>query len=286
MIGSAILEKFDSFLFDCDGVLWHFDHLLPNIKETLEMLCGMDKKVVFVTNNSTKSRAQYKKSMNAYGIQVSEDEIYCSGYVAAHYLKETYPDVKKAYVIGEEGIHEELKVAGVESFGILDKNKEMDQNLFKKIPDREFEDIGAVIVGWDRGFNFYKLCYATLCLQVNPKCHFIATNCDSCDKVTDTRFIPVGGAIVASVEKGTGISPYIAGKPNPYVIDLIIREHKCIKSKMIMVGDRLDTDIQLAINGEIASLLVFSGVTSPSDLEKSSIKPTYTLNQLGDLYKK
>jgi hydroxymethylpyrimidine pyrophosphatase-like HAD family hydrolase len=62
------LDKFDVFLFDCDGVLWSGDHLFPGTVETLEMLRSNGKQVVFVTNNSTKSRADYKKKLEKLGI--------------------------------------------------------------------------------------------------------------------------------------------------------------------------------------------------------------------------
>lgn len=280
---NEIVEKYSSFLFDCDGVLWNFDKLLPGVSDTLSYLRGLGKNVFFVTNNSTKSRKQYAEAFKKYNIQVKEEEIYCSGYLAAQYIKENYSDVKKAYVIGEVGIHEELNNVGINSSGLDDSDKKMDQTLFKNIEEKEVGEYQAVVVGWDRGFNFYKLCYASLCLQLNKDCKFIATNNDSCDKVTEKRFIPVGGSMVSSIEKGTGIKAYIAGKPSPYAIQLIEKDHKVDRKGMLFIGDRLDTDILIAKNSNISSLLVLTGVTSESDLKSSEIIPDYVLATMSDL---
>lgn len=278
-----IVEKFDSFLFDCDGVLWNFDRLLPKVEETLSFLRGLGKNIYFVTNNSTKSRKQYAETFKKYNIQVVEEEIYPSGYLVAQYIKENHSDIKKVYVIGELGIHEELKNIGVKTSGLDDSDKKMDQNLYKSIEEKELEEYQAVVVGWDRGFNFYKLCYASLCLQISKDCKLIATNNDSCDKVTEKRFIPVGGAMVSSIEKGTGIKANIIGKPSPYAIHLIEKDHKSDRKTMIFIGDRLDTDILIAKNSNIASLLVLTGVTKESDLKTSDIKPDYILSSISDL---
>ncbi|KAG9742698.1 hypothetical protein KCU73_g8600, partial [Aureobasidium melanogenum] len=80
------LSKFDVFLFDCDGVLWSGDHLFEGTKETIEMLRSKGKQLVFVTNNSTKSRADYKKKFDSMGIPCKVEEVFGSAYSAAIYI--------------------------------------------------------------------------------------------------------------------------------------------------------------------------------------------------------
>ncbi|KAA6416049.1 MAG: 4-nitrophenylphosphatase [Lasallia pustulata] len=80
------IDQFDVFLFDCDGVLWSGDHLFEGTVDTLEMLRSKGKQLVFVTNNSTKSRADYKKKLDAMGIPAKVDEVFSSSYSAAIYI--------------------------------------------------------------------------------------------------------------------------------------------------------------------------------------------------------
>ncbi|KAG5105125.1 hypothetical protein JHK82_042095 [Glycine max] len=110
-------------LFDCDGVIWKGDELIDGVPQTLEMLRAKGKKLVFVTNNSLKSRSQYAEKFRSLGISVSQDEIFSSSFAAAMYLK--LCDISgigallnvQVYVIGGEGILEELRLAGIAAFG-------------------------------------------------------------------------------------------------------------------------------------------------------------------------
>ncbi|KAL0353334.1 UNVERIFIED_CONTAM: Phosphoglycolate phosphatase 2 [Sesamum angustifolium] len=98
-----LLDSVDAFLFDCDGVIWKGDALIDGVSDTLDTLRALGKKLVFVTNNSTKSRRQYAKKFHSVGISVSEDEIFSSSFAAAMYLKVIdFPKEKKvgAVVVG------------------------------------------------------------------------------------------------------------------------------------------------------------------------------------------
>ncbi|KAK2984250.1 hypothetical protein RJ640_010209 [Escallonia rubra] len=113
-----LFDSVDAFLFDCDGVIWKGDSLIDGVPETLDMLRSKGKKLVFVTNNSTKSRRQYANKFRSLGITVTEDEIFSSSFAAAMFLKVNgFPREKKVYVLGEEGILEELELAGFTGIG-------------------------------------------------------------------------------------------------------------------------------------------------------------------------
>lgn len=113
-----LVNSVDAFLFDCDGVIWKGDKLIDGVPQTLDMLRSLGKKLVFVTNNSTKSRRKYAEKFHSLGIPVNEDEIFSSSFAAAMYLKvNDFPIEKKVYVIGEEGILEELELAGFTALG-------------------------------------------------------------------------------------------------------------------------------------------------------------------------
>ena len=112
---NEFLSKYDDFLFDCDGVLWSGSRLLPNVIETLNLLRSLGKRLIFVTNNSTKSRKAYIGKFAKFGIVVTEDEIFGSAYSAAVYLKDVidFPKDKKVLIVGDTGMEEELKNAGI-----------------------------------------------------------------------------------------------------------------------------------------------------------------------------
>jgi phosphoglycolate phosphatase len=276
------VESYDVFLLDCDGVIYNFDTILPDIVETLDFLrTKLKKKVLFVTNNSTKSRKTNAEMFNKMNIACNEDEVYCSAYLAASFVKEQHR--KHAYVIGEQGICDELESFGVKASGSSKDNAlhVMNESEFRKI---DTGDVDAVVVGWDRSFNFYKLCFASLCLQANDHCLFVATNKDSANKVDEKKFMPVGGCMVACLEKAIGREAYVAGKPSTSVVDKIMKDFQLTdKSRMIMVGDRLDTDILLAMNSGIHSLLVLTGVTENID-NLGDIQPTFVMKSLTDIY--
>lgn len=108
----------EAFIFDCDGVIWRGDTLIDGVPETLDMLRTMGKKLIFVTNNSTKSRKGYQSKFTNLGLTVAPEEIYSSSFAAAAYLDSTsFPKDKKVYVVGEVGVQEELDLLGIKHLG-------------------------------------------------------------------------------------------------------------------------------------------------------------------------
>ena len=113
-----LFEQVEAFIFDCDGVIWKGDSIIPGIPETLDMLRAQGKKLIFVTNNSTKSRKGYQGKFLSLGLNIAPEEIYSSSYAAAAYLEATnFPKDKKIYVVGEIGIQQELDLLGFQHIG-------------------------------------------------------------------------------------------------------------------------------------------------------------------------
>lgn len=281
----ALFDSVDAFLFDCDGVIWKGDKLIEGVPQTLEMLRSKGKKLVFVTNNSTKSRKQYANKFVSLGIPVSQDEIFSSSFAAAMYLKTIdFPRDKKVYVIGEEGILEELELAGYTGLGGPEDGKKTVQLK----PNCLFEhdkSVGAVVVGLDQYINYYKLQYGTLCVRENPGCLFIATNRDAVGHMTDLQEWPGAGCMVAALCGSTQKEPIVVGKPSTFMMDFLLEKFNVSTSRMCMVGDRLDTDILFGQNAGCKTLLVLSGVTTHSDLHDPSnhIQPDYYTTRMSDI---
>ncbi|XP_030472254.2 phosphoglycolate phosphatase 1A, chloroplastic-like [Syzygium oleosum] len=279
-----LIDSVETFIFDCDGVIWKGDSLIDGVPATLDMLRSKGKRLVFVTNNSTKSRKQYGKKFETLGLNVKEEEIFASSFAAAAYLKSiNFPRDKKVYVIGEDGILKELELAGFQYLGGPEdggKKIELKPGYYME----HDEDVGAVVVGFDRYFNYYKVQYATLCIRENPGCLFIATNRDAVTHLTDAQEWAGGGSMVGAISGSTQREPLVVGKPSTFMMDYLANKFGIQKSQICMVGDRLDTDILFGQNGGCKTLLVLSGVTSLSMLQSpdNKIQPDFYTNKISD----
>jgi len=283
----GLLNGAKAFIFDCDGVIWRGDKLIEGIPETIEALRAAGKKLIFVTNNSTKSREGYLKKFLSLGLNISAEEIYSSSYAAAAYLKsKNFPTdgSKKVYVIGEVGIMEELALANIPHFG-GPEDADAKITLGKGVKMAHDADVSAVIVGFDREINYYKIQYATLCIRENEDCEFIATNRDAVTHLTDAQEWAGNGSMVGAIAGSAAREPTTVGKPSTFMLDDIADQFKIDKSEICMVGDRLDTDIMFGQNGGLKTMLVLSGVTREETLlsEENTIQPDLYTSKLADL---
>ena len=282
-----LLDKIDVFIFDCDGVIWRGDSLIDGIPETLEKLRAAGKKMFFVTNNSTKSRAGYKKKFDSLGLDIPAEEIFSSSFAAAAYLEQTKfkESGMKVYIIGEVGICEELDLIDVPWIGGPDDTgKQPEMGPGGKV-DHD-EDVGAVIVGFDRHVNYFKIQNAQLCINENPGCEFIATNLDAVTHLTDAQEWAGNGSMVGAIKGCTGQEPTVVGKPSPLMIDYLEDKLKLDRSRICMVGDRLDTDVLFGTDNGLMAHLVLSGVTSEEKLlsDDNQITPDYYSDTINDFF--
>jgi len=256
---AKLLDNYDTWLFDCDGVLWRGDHLIEGVTEVLDMLRRQNKKVVFVTNNATKSRRSYKSKFDQLGVQAHVDEIYGSAYAAAVYLSSVIklPKTKKVYVIGMSGLEEELRDEGITIIGGTD----LEDNTLEPFDLSKFTldpEVGAVVCGLDTQINYTKLSKAFQYLTRNPGCHFIATNEDS-TYPSSAGLLPGAGSISAPLRYALGQNPVCTGKPASTMLDCVKAKVHFDPKRTIMIGDRLNTDILFGKNGGLTTLLVLTG---------------------------
>ncbi|KAF2192536.1 4-nitrophenylphosphatase [Zopfia rhizophila CBS 207.26] len=284
------LAKFDVFLFDCDGVLWSGDHLFPKVAETIEMLRSKGKQLVFVTNNSTKSRADYKKKFDKMGIPCNVDEVFGSSYSAAVYiaciLKLPAPK-NKVFVLGETGIEQELNVEGVPYICGTDPafRRDIEPEDFTDIANGSAldPDVGIVLSGLDFHLNYLKMATAFQYLQRGAI--FLATNIDSTLPMAHSLF-PGAGSAGAGLAKAFGKEPLSLGKPSQAMMDAVEGKFHFDRSRTCMVGDRMNTDIQFGIEGKLGgTLAVLTGVSKKEDFlaEGAETVPMAYVDQLGDL---
>ncbi|GAC71470.1 p-Nitrophenyl phosphatase [Moesziomyces antarcticus T-34] len=297
-----LLSKYDTFLFDCDGVLWSGDETIAGVVSVLQKLRARGKSVIFVTNNASKSRATYLKKFAGMNIEASLDEVFSSSYASAVYLKRVlnFPADRKVYVIGMHGIEEELDAEGILHCGGTDEedNKFLPALDFTSLQNDEAIDpkVGAVVCGFDMHMSYIKIAKAFKHLtragcegdveagKEGGGCHFILTNDDSTFPAKGGPW-PGAGSLSAPLVFSTKRTPTIVGKPHKPMLDCIIATKQFDPARAIMVGDRLNTDIEFAKAGGIASMLVLTGISTRDEIEGEDAKtvPDYLINSLGDL---
>ncbi|KAJ3089167.1 hypothetical protein HK102_007047 [Quaeritorhiza haematococci] len=252
------LDGLDTILFDCDGVLWQGSKVISGTRDVLDQLRRMGKRIIFVTNNSTKSRAAYSKKFTSLGLEASPEEIFGSAYAAAAYIKNVLklPSDKKLYVCGMKGIEEELTAEGIPFVG-GEAEKDHIGDLSRLDSLKPDDSIGAVLFGMDIDISYTKYAKAFTYLHSNPDCHFLATNDDLTFPAGGTVY-PGTGALLAALKAPLNRSPKVLGKPHQTMLDVIVDKYHLNKERTCMVGDRLDTDIEFGKKGGLKTLLVLT----------------------------
>ena len=261
-----IFSKFDLFLFDLDGVIYTENKPNPYAKETLNILRSNNKKILFITNNPSKSSRLYSLKLKNMGIECSPNEVITSSLATAYYITKRIKNKenKTAYVIGSQSFKGEIKKTGLK---ILSGSRAMNANM--------------VIVGGHNKFNYNEIKIATIAIRQGAK--FIATNRDPFYPSRE-GLIPATGALLSSIETASNSKATIMGKPEKYIFQLCFIKSK-IKNKKstLIIGDGLETDILGGINYGISTALVLGGSTTKKELKKSSLKPDFILKNLNSI---
>ena len=257
---------------------------------SLELLRARGKRVVFVTNNSTKARQDYQKKLTSMGIPSRVDEIFASAYSSAIYIARILrlpAPRNKVFVLGESGIESELREEGVPFLGGTDPalRRDITPEDFQGLADGSLldPDVGVVLAGLDFHVNYLKLSMAYQYLRRGAK--FLATNLDSTLPMSHT-FFPGAGSISVPLINMTGEHPLALGKPSQAMMDAIEGKFQLDRARTCMVGDRMDTDIKFGIQGNLGgTLAVLTGVSTRNDWEKegAEVVPAYYVDKLGDL---
>ncbi|MEW6035236.1 MAG: HAD-IIA family hydrolase [Candidatus Micrarchaeota archaeon] len=243
-------------IFDLDGTLYVGDSPVPGAAKKLAALRGQGLKVLFLTNAAIRSRPGIAKRLDGMGFEAHKEEVYSSAYVLARYIKENHPG-KTVYVVGERGMYEELEELGI------------------KVVE---EGADIVAVGLDRELTYGKIAKALT--NILGGAVLMATNPDP-TYPTEEGPRPGAGAVVAAIENASGRKAHVIGKPNPYTLELIKSEHGLSNEEILIVGDRLDTDIKFARDCRVRSALVLSG--SAKEEEIKEIKPDYVFRTVAEL---
>ncbi|KAG5946474.1 hypothetical protein E4U59_003852 [Claviceps monticola] len=287
---NEFIDKFDTFLFDCDGVLWSGDHVFDGVPETIRMLKARGKRTVFVTNNSTKSRQDYVSKLSNLHIPCETEDVFGSSYSAAFYISRILqlpPGKNKVFVLGEVGVETELTAMGIPCIGGTDEKfrRDVTPEDFKGLADGSLLDpeVGAVLCGLDFHVNYLKLCTGMHYLRNGAV--FLATNTDSTLPMHQSFFMGAGSCL-APLEYSSGRKPLVLGKPSQAMMDAVEGKFQLDRLRTCMIGDRLNTDIKFGVEGKLGGTLhVLTGVHKKEDWDRKDAVavPAYYADRLSDL---
>lgn len=257
-----------TYVFDLDGVIYRGAEPQPHAREAVQALRDAGHCVRFFTNNAAESRDTYVGKLTGMGIPVCADEIMTSSYATALYFSERGALGKTVYRVGEEGMARELTAAGMRV--IYDEEE----------PDAQ---IDFVVVGLDRDFHYRKLARAMRAILNGAE--FIATNRDATFPVESGDLLPGGGSLVAALATAVGREPHLIGKPESYALQKILDQTQSTPDQAIVVGDRLDTDIEAGNRVGAWTVLVLTGVTSREQAEaaEGNLEPDVIIDTLAEL---
>src|SRR3954471_3375622 len=246
----------ECWLSDMDGVLVREEHALPGAAEFLARLIERDRRWLVLTNNSIFTPRDLSARLAPSGLNIPEEMIWTSALATAAFLDDQLPG-GSAYVIGEAGVTTALHEVGY--------------TLTERDPD-------FVVLGETRTYSFEAITRAIRLIEKGAR--FIATTPDVTGPSEDGP-LPATGSVAALITAATGRQPYFVGKPNPMMLRSALNRIEAHSENTIMVGDRMDTDIVAGIEAGLDTILVLSGSTRASDVERYPYRPSRVLDSIG-----
>ncbi len=255
-------NKYQGIIFDMDGTLYRGDEIIPGAAEVISRLRALGHSLLFVTNKTTNSSADYVAFLRRHGFEINESEIITATDVICDYLESNYKS-RKFFAIGEQSFIDEITKRGLK----YSENK---------------EEIEIVIVTLDRELTLRKLEIAAHSIERGAR--FLAANIDDTCPVEGDEIWDAGSTIAALEKRTHHKLEMHFGKPSQFMIDKMFSKLNVPKEKLLLVGDRLETDITMANAAGISSALVRTGVKN--DLHNNSVvQPDYVINSVADLLK-
>lgn len=255
------LQQVKCFFLDLDGTFYLENQILPGSLEFLDEMLLRNIKVLFLTNNSSKSASFYLEKLQRMGVREPFLKVLTSGNATCNYAKRKFLG-KKAFLLANHLVKAEM----------------LEQGLL--IDDRQPD---YVIITYDTELDYHKL--DRVCHFVRQGLPYIASHPDfNCPM--EYGFAPDIGATIAYIEASTGRRPdLILGKPYAGLLDEALQLMNCQSEEVAMVGDRLYTDIEAAIRHQLLGILVMSGETDARMLAESTTKPDLIYPNLIDIVK-
>ncbi len=256
-----ILREKKLYIFDMDGTIYLGNRVFDFAVNFIKKLRENGKRVLFFTNNASKSPSIYYERLERMGFEVRDGEVLTSGDVTIKFLK-SHRAGKPVYLVGTPALEKQFDEAGIV----------------------RSENADIVITSFDTTLTYEKLNIA--CRLVRNGAEYLSTHPDfNCP--TEDGFIPDSGAISAFVTASTGVEPVYFGKPYPATVEMIEEFTGMKREDMVVFGDRLYTDIALGKKNGMTAVLVYTGETTKEDIAAADEKdrPDFIFDSLADVSK-
>ncbi|HEX7004753.1 MAG TPA: HAD-IIA family hydrolase [Trueperaceae bacterium] len=235
------LRPVQHWFLDLDGTTYLGGEPLPGALPLIEHFRRSGTGFTFLTNNSSRSSREYAVKLSRMGFPVTSENVFTSGQATAGYLARTHPEAS-VYLLGTPAFAAELGAAGI--------------SVVEDRPD-------FVVLGFDPDLDFARLTRA--CSFLREGSRYLASHPDANCPVAG-GYIPDAGSVMALIEASTGRRPEeVVGKPNRRFIEEAAAAAGVDLSRCAMVGDRLETDVEMALTVGIPGVLVLSGATRADD---------------------
>ncbi len=258
-----VADLYDAFLVDLDGVVYVGQRAVPGAAAAIAELRRRGKPVLFVTNDSRSSRADYAAKLCRLEIPATAADVLSAGSATAAYMRRCHDLAgRTAFAIGPAAFKRELADVGL--------------TLLEGEAGRTAD---FVAVAFHEGFDYRELLFA--CQAVRRGAPLYGSNRDPIFPMPDGPW-PATGAVLAAVEVAGGRQATVVGKPEAPMIE-VARGLLPAGARLAIVGDTLSSDILGGKRAGIATVLVLSGNTGEADLAASSIRPDHVLPSLAHI---
>jgi len=246
-------------VLDLDGTLYRGDRLFEAALPFLAKLQSWNIGYTFLTNNTSRSKADYVAKLRKLGIEASESQIYTPADSAIRHLHERLPGVQAIAVLGTPSLCRQFKEAG---FHVT------------------WDSPQAVVVGFDTTLTYERLCRAAYWISTGLP--FIATHPDLVCPTDEPTVLVDCGAICACLTAATQRSPLVLGKPDPRILLDLCARHGLAPGQLAMVGDRIYTDMVMAQTAGSLAVLVLSGEATATDAAAALQPPDLVVDDVGE----
>lgn len=263
MSGGPLAEAYDVAVLDLDGVVYIGGRAVPEAPEALAKARAGGMRLAYATNNASRTPSAVAALLTELGVPAAAEDVVTSSQAAARLLAERLPAGAKVLVVGGMGLRHALRAAGLRPVSTARERP------------------AAVVQGFVPGLSYELMAEGGLAVAAGAL--FVASNADTTIPGPGGLPRPGNGSLLQVIRTATGVDPIITGKPElPLHRETILRTGA---ERPLIVGDRLDTDIEGAYNGGADSLLVLTGVTAGKDLLAAPPhqRPTYICADLNGL---
>jgi HAD superfamily hydrolase (TIGR01450 family) len=264
------LQSVRHVALDLDGTVYTDDTLLPNSLGFLKVLSDRGIGHSFLTNNSSRGTQDYLPLLQKMGIPAEASHIYTSADATIEYLKHEMPNVKSIWLLGTPSLSQQFRNYG---FTVYDGHDFHEGRYGSPEPD-------AVVLGFDRTLTFDRICQASWWVSQGKP--YLATHPDMVCPTNEETVLIDCGAVIAAIAQATGRTPdVVPGKPDPRMLDGICKRHGIKRNELVMVGDRLYTDMAMAQRAGALSVLVLTGEATMDEATQMPEVPDLILSDLG-----